>query len=215
MPDSAQIEQELQQRQGVAKEDTLPPVENKDLQYVPTTQQVLYSPPKVPFSQKYLVPVWNVLKLFIPEVIIFTVFILIFAYALNYFNFIPLSTMYPKYFSILPHRYDGEGNTKKLSDIKYSSDLDGYRMQATFYKADTERISVLHKGKYVELLRGPELSCNTQTTKKISQTETETLDNPAFCSDVLSDKSNGKKVDITFKRSSDKSNLVNYIIILQ
>jgi hypothetical protein len=213
MPDTAQIEKELQQRQGVAKEDTLPPIENKDLQYVPATQQVLYAPPKISFREKYFSPIFRFIRLFIPEIIVSILFILVFVYALNYFNFLPLSTMYPKAFGILPHRYDIEGNKRALSDVAYSSEIEGYEMRGKFISVRGERIIIDHNGKTVEFLKADKISCNSEKINRISDTEEETLSNPTFCSDLLSGKNKDKNAHFTFKRSSEGTNFIDYIAI--
>jgi hypothetical protein len=213
MPDSAQVEQELKQRQGVAKEDTLPPVENRDLQYVPPTTQVLYAPPKVTLRQKIFTPLAHYTGLFLPEIIIFAIFAIVFVFSLNYFNFIPLSTNYQKTFGILPHRYDPAGNNKLLAGVEYSSEIDGYELEGSFYGIRGERILIEYKGNVAEFLRADRFSCNTERISKISGTQEEILSRPAFCSDLLTDKSKGKNAYITFKRSSGGLNYIDFIVI--
>lgn len=218
MPDSAQIEQELRQRQGVAKEDTLPPVVNKDLQYVPTVTQVLYAPPRLSLLQKLnnsLSPAKHYMLIFLPEILIFGAFLIILIYSMNYFNFLPLSSMYPKVFGILPHRYDAVSNNKALSDVKYSSEIEGYQVEATLYQLSSDRIVIEYKGKIAEFLVGPNITCAYETIRKISATQEETLNNPGFCSDILTNMYKGKDVKISFKRSTEGLNYINDIIILK
>ncbi|OGH11305.1 MAG: hypothetical protein A3B38_00570 [Candidatus Levybacteria bacterium RIFCSPLOWO2_01_FULL_36_13] len=216
MPDSAQTEQELRQRQGVTKEDTLPPVQNVDLQYVPPVPQVLYAPPKLSFWQKLsnsLAPIKHYMLVFLPEILIFGAFLVILVYAMNYFNFLPLSSMYPKVFGVLPHSYDAASNNKALSDIKYSSEIEGYQVEATLYKVSRDRIIIEYKGKTAELLVGPDITCAYETIRKISATEEELLNNSAFCSDVLTKSSQGKKATLRFLRSQSGNNVINSIYL--
>lgn len=214
--DSAQTEQELRQRQGVAKEDTLPPVENKDLQYVPIVPQVLYAPPKISFFQKLSnssAPFRHYAFVFLPEVIIFIAFLLVLAYAMNYFNFIPLSSMYPKIFGALPHRYNAEASKTALSDVAYSSEIDGYEIEGKLYKVEGDKVSIDYKGKIAEFFLDSKLICKQKVTRKISATEEETSHDPAFCSDILISKNSNKKLSITFYRTSAGYNIINYLLL--
>lgn len=191
--------------------------QNTDLNYAAPVKQTLYTPVKVslwtkissPFSKTFG-PVFRIMRAFLPEVIIFIVFCLVMVYALNYFNFLPLSSTYPKLFGILPHRYDITANKAALAGVEYSPDIEGYQIEGKLYKVSNDRISIEYKGKVVEFLISGELSCSKRITTQISAGVEKTTDELAFCSDILKNENVGKKAFVVFNRNGD----INYIKLI-
>lgn len=213
MPDSAQIEQELKQRQGVAREDTLPPVADKDLQYVPATTQVLYAPPKTGLREKYFSPLLHFVGLLLPEIIIFVLFIFVFMLTMNYFNFISISKAFPKYLALLPHTYDTEGNKKILVNAPFSSETEYYEIEGEFNGTYKDRVLVKYNGQVAELLPAPFMSCYVPHRNELEEVK-ETNNIPAFCSEVLKSQNYGMKIFIEFTRGEDGVYLIKSLAFL-
>jgi hypothetical protein len=173
-------------------------VRAQDLNYVPKTVQVLYAPPNITWREKILLPIKEVFITFLPEFIIFSIFIVVMLFAMNYFNFIPLSSNYPKIFGILPHKYDINANKAALDSLKINSDLNSFELEGKLLSFSNNLMQIEYRGKTVELRTANKITCYTNTLKKLSDSQELTETQTVFCSDLLETSNYGRRIKVSF-----------------
>lgn len=172
-----------------------------DLSYVPKAPEVLYSAPKPTAGEQIgssLSPVKKYAFMFLPEILIFIIFLGAIVFAMNYFNFLPLSRMFPKTFAWLPHSYDVAANKAIVSDVAPLNGSQEYQIEGKFYFASSDKILTLYKNKVVEFLFSSDLSCRKRTILTIDPNTKEINNDVMFCSDLFNKLNYGKNVIVTY-----------------
>lgn len=187
----------------------------QDLNYQPAVNPTFYSPPKLSFLQKILKLISSLLairKILKPlaklSVIIFLLLIFFSAFliALNYFNVLSLSYIYPQYFESLPHKLDTKLNASVLSGGTYSPDTKNWAIDATLYKVDNENVYIKYNKQIAVLKETENTTCTANVvTKIISTTQKELTPQLAFCSDVISNSNKGQNVTVVYTKGTEEN----------
>lgn len=187
----------------------MPTTQEHSLNYQPDTEPYSYAPFKMSILKRVLIALPKLSPFIFAFLVIFAAIIII----INYFNILSLSYFYPQVFGNLPHRYNFVVNQSSLSDVKYSSDNKSYILEGILYKINGETVSIEYKGKIVEFLMAPEITCYRITTRIVLQNVKIIDYELANCSDILINKNSGKKISVNYFRDSLGYFIINYITL--
>lgn len=183
---------------------------NQDINFQPTTQGYSYS--NAPQEKKKRLNTFYVL------IYLSISFSIIFAFllgVLNFYNILPLSSMYPKVFAPLPHQYDITRNEKSLANVMFSQDYDGFYLEGTliYISLGKDRIIVKHKGEIAEFILATNLKCEKMITTKLSS-DVERISNiNLFCDDLLKRENVDKQVNIVYQKTPNGIYLLEKIAV--
>ncbi len=177
----------------------------QDLNYQPKVDSYNYTPPKIFFLVRLFSSLIKLIKKQ-KKVAVMLLIILILTTAsiliINYLNIFSLSFFFPKIFSHLPHKYDVAANSIALENVTYSTDLSAYQLVGDLYSASSDRVSVEYQGKVVEFLIENQLSCGKKVVNETLEDKIESSYDTVFCDDLLSRTNYGKKVVVTYLKTS-------------
>lgn len=171
---------------------------NQDINFQPTTQGYSYS--SAPQEKKKRLNTFYVL------IYLSTSFSIIFAFllgVLNFYNVLPLSSMYPKVFAPLPHQYDITRNQKSLADIMFSQEYDGFYLEGTliYINLGKDKVVIKHNGETTEFLLATNLKCEKMITTKLSSDVEQLSYINLFCDDLLKRENVNKQVNILYQKT--------------
>lgn len=182
---------------------------DQDISFQPETKGFSYSSGPAE-KKKRLSTIFVLLYLIISLSVVFFFTVII----LNYFNFLPVSSMYPKFFAFLPHGYNISATENTLANVPYSQDYNGFYLEGTLVNIASNKISINYKSKLAEFVLGADLKCEKMITTKLPNGDEQQLSNlKSFCSDLLTIQNLNKQVNIIYQKDPQGFYTLDTIII--
>lgn len=176
---------------------------NTDISYQPKQKGYSFKKQKRSFSDTFSLSLSTLKAPSMPTLyLILSIFFLLLStvFILNYFNFLPVSNMFPKTLGFLPHVYNFSASEKALEAVQFSEELNGYYLEGSLVDVKNDKVAVLYKGRAAEFILGEDLSCEEEITRSLPNGDEQLLNAKAFCNELLKNKYKNKQVTITYQK---------------